>query len=146
YRALGIDYAQTPFEVLATDEDDRAAGTVRVALENPLGYAVRYTTDGSEPDADSALYAAPVEARLPLQVRAAAFAGTTPLGPASVHAYDARSLLRRTDEQLSTCPDTGRLLLRLEDDGPRDDERAIFNVTIFYPCWLWPRADLDGIA
>ena len=146
YRAFGIDYAKTPFEVLASAGDDRAAGTVRVALENPLGYAIRYTTDGSDPDADSPLYEAPVDGTLPIEIRAAAFAGTTPLGPASRHAFDAASLLVRTDEQLATCPDTGRLLLRLEDDGPIDGERAIFNVTIFYPCWLWADANLDGIG
>jgi hexosaminidase len=146
WRAFGIAYAQTPFEVQAQAEDDRTAGTVRVALENALGYAIRYTTDGSDPDADSALYETPVDASLPVEVRAAAFAGTTALGPATVHAFDARSLLSRSDEQLATCPDTGRLLLRLEDDGPIDGDRAIFNVTIFYPCWLWQDANLDGIA
>ncbi len=146
YRAFGIDYAKTPFEVLASAEDDRATGAVQVSLENPLGYAVRYTTDGNDPDADSPLYEAPVEGTLPIEIRAAAFAGTTQLGPASRHAFDAASLLVRTDEQLATCPDTGRLLLRLEDDGPIDGERAIFNVTIFYPCWLWTEANLDGIG
>ncbi|TYT26744.1 family 20 glycosylhydrolase [Luteimonas viscosa] len=146
YRAFGIAYAQTPFEVLATATDDRRAGTVEVALENPLGYAIRYTLDGSEPDADSPLYEAPIGATLPVEIRAAAFAGTSPLAPAARHAYDAASLLVRSDEQLATCPDTGRLLLRLEDDGPADGERALYNVTIFYPCWLWADADLDGIA
>jgi len=146
YRAFDIAYARTPFEVLATAGDDRKAGTVRVALENPLGYAIRYTTDGSEPDADSPLYEAPLDAPLPVELRAAAFSGTTALAPPSRHAFDAASLLARSDEQLATCPDTGRLLLRLEDDGPADGERAIFNVTIFYPCWLWAGADLDGIA
>ena len=146
YRAFDIAYAQTPFEVMATAEDDRAAGTVQVTLDNPLGYAIRYTVDGSEPDADSALYEAPIDATVPLEVRAAAFAGTTALAPATVHIYDARSLLSRSSEQLDTCPDSGRLLLRLEDDGPLDGERAIFNVTIFSPCWLWPQADLDGIG
>ncbi|WP_202841354.1 family 20 glycosylhydrolase [Luteimonas saliphila] len=146
YRAFGIAYAQTPFEVLATAKDDRGAGMVEVALENPLGYAIRYTVDGSEPDADSPLYEAPVAAPLPVEIRAAAFAGTTALAAATRHAYDAASLLVRSDEQLATCPDTGRLLLRLEDDGPVDGERALYNVTIFYPCWLWTDADLDGIA
>jgi hexosaminidase len=146
WRAFDIAYAQTPFEVQATAEDDRAAGAVRVALENPLGYAIRYTTDGSDPDADSALYETAIDAPLPLEVRAATFVGTQSLGPVSTHAFDARSLLTRSDEQLATCPDTGRLLLRLEDDGPIDGDRAIYNVTIFYPCWLWQDANLDGIA
>ena len=146
YRALGIDYADTPFEVLATAQDDRKAGRATITLENPLGYAIRYTTDGREPDADSALYAAPFDSALPVDVRAAAFAGSTALAPASHHAFDAAGLLARSDEQLSTCPETGRLLLRLEDDGPADGERALYNVTIFHPCWLWPQADLAGIA
>ncbi|MFT4178436.1 MAG: family 20 glycosylhydrolase [Thermomonas sp.] len=146
YKALGIEYAKTPFEVLAKAEDERKAGTVKVALDNTLGYPIRYTTDGSEPNAQSPLYAAPVEAKLPLDIRAAAFAGNTALAPATLHRFDAVSLLTRTDEQLATCPDTGRLLLRLEDDGPAEGERAIFNVTIFYPCWLWPQADMDGIG
>ncbi len=55
-------------------------------------------------------------------------------------------MLSRTDEQLATCPDLGQLLLRLEDDGPADGERAIFNATIFYPCWQWNGADLEGVA
>ena len=41
---------------------------------------------------------------------------------------------------------TNALMLRLEDDGPIDGERAIYNVDIFDPCWLWNSADLDGIA
>lgn len=146
YEAFGIAYARTPFEVQATASADRAAGTVEVALENPLGYPIRYTTDGSDPDGDSPLYESPIQAALPLEVRAAAFDGPRPLAPATRHVYDAASLLVRSDEQLATCPDTGRLLLRLEDDGPVDGERALFNVTIFYPCWLWPEADLEGIA
>ena len=146
YRALGIDYADTPFEVLASADDNRAAGTAQVTLRNPLGYDVRYTSDGSTPDASSTLYAGPIATRLPATFRTAAFSGDRMLADASTHAFDAASLLTRTDEQLATCPDTGRLLLRLEDDGPVDGERAIFNATIFYPCWLWANADLSGIA
>ncbi|MGJ4803512.1 beta-N-acetylhexosaminidase [Luteimonas sp. SDU82] len=146
YRAFGIAHAQTPFEVLASAEREGAGDSVQVTLENPLGYAVRYTTDGSDPDAGSPLYVAPLQAPLPLEIRAAAFHATQALGPLSRHAYSIASLRVRTDEQLATCPDTGRLLLRLEDDGPVGGERALYNVTIFHPCWLWQDADLDGIA
>ena len=40
---------------------------------------------------------------------------------------------------------TGQLMLRLEDDGPREGDRAIFNVDIFNPCWSWKQAPLAGI-
>ncbi|WP_024869890.1 family 20 glycosylhydrolase [Pseudoxanthomonas suwonensis] len=146
YRAWGIGYAQTPFQVDAVAEDDRKAGTVTVTLSNPLGYAVHYTTDGSEPTAASTAYAGPVTLELPAKLRAAAFADGVALAPARDYRWDAASLLVRSDEQLATCPDAGRLLLRLEDDGPADGERAIFNTTIFYPCWQWNGADLDGVA
>ena len=146
YRRWGIGYAQTPFKVDATAEDDRKAGTAIVTLANPLGYEVRYTNDGSEPTATSALYTAPVPVTLPAALRAAAFADGKALAAPRTFAYDAASMLSRTDEQLATCPDAGRLLLRLEDDGPADGERAIFNTTIFYPCWQWNGADLEGVA
>ena len=146
YRDAGIGYAQTPFQVDAVAEQDRAAGTAKVTLDNPLGYEVRYTTDGSDPTAQSTRYETPVEVALPTQLRAAAFAEGKALAAPRDYRWDTTSLLTRSDEQLATCPDAGRLLLRLEDDGPADGERAIFNTTIFYPCWQWNAADLEGIA
>ncbi|KAF1685185.1 beta-hexosaminidase [Pseudoxanthomonas broegbernensis] len=146
YQRWGIGYALTPFQVDAVARDERATGTATVTLSNPLDYEVRYTTDGGEPQADSALYSAPLPVTLPATVRAAAFFEGRPLAPARDYAYDAASLRVRSDEQLATCPAAGDLLLRLEDDGPADGERAIFNLTIFYPCWLWSEADLDGVA
>ncbi|MHC9084148.1 family 20 glycosylhydrolase [Luteimonas sp. RIT-PG2_3] len=146
YTATGIAFAQTPFEVIADAIDDRKAGTVAVTLRNPLGYAVHYTTDGSEPLATSPQYTQPLQLPLPAKVNAAAFFDGAPLVPATHHVFNADRLLTRHNAQFATCPDTGRLLLRLEDDGPLEGERAIFNVTIFYPCWSWPQADLDGIT
>jgi hexosaminidase len=143
YDAMGIGYAKTPFEAGIAIDGDRKAGTATVTLSNPLGYEVRYSTDGSEPDA---VFRSPLTLKLPAQVRAAAFFDGKPLGDINEYRIDAASLLRRTDEQLAVCPDAGQLLLRLEDDGPAQGERAIFNVTIFYPCWQWNAADLDGIA
>ncbi len=146
YDLLGIRYAKTPFQVQAKAEDDRAAGTATIRLSNPLDYELRYTTDGSEPSAASSLYDKPLDVGLPVELKAAAFFAGQPLATPQAFRFDAASLLVRTDEQLAVCPDAGRLLLRLEDDGPADGERAIFNVTIFYPCWQWNGADLDGIG
>ena len=145
YEALGIGYAKTPFEVFVDASDDRKAGTARVTLSNPLGYEIRYTTDGTAPLATSALSGAALDLSLPARVRAATFFNGSILGEAVDSRLDAAGFLRRTDESLGICPDAGRLLLRLEDDGPLVGERAIFNATIFYPCWQWNQADLDGI-
>ncbi len=146
YRSLGIGYAKTPFEVVVTAREQRESGKAQVALANPLGYEIRYTVDGSAPSADSPLYTAPFPVTPPAEVRAAAFFDGKPLTESTGQLVDHEWLRRRTSDALASCPEGGRLLLRLEDDGPRDGERAMFNVTIFNPCWQWPQADLAGIA
>lgn len=146
YDALGLGYAKTPFAVDMVAEGDRKRATAQVTLSNPLGYGIHFTTDGSTPTVQSTRYQSPVALTLPGTINAAAFFEGKPLVASSKQAFDTQSLLQRTDESLSICPDAGRLLLRLEDDGPVDGERAIFNTTIFYPCWQWNAADLDDIA
>ncbi|MBD8636111.1 MULTISPECIES: family 20 glycosylhydrolase [unclassified Stenotrophomonas] len=146
YRAWGLAYAQTPFEVAVDHQDDRRTGSVQVRLANPLGYEVRYRTDGQPVTADATLYTSPLQATVPVTVQAAAFFNGQPLAAAPTQAaYTARSLLTRRDDELLTCPGPGQLLLRLEDDGPADGPRAVFNVNIFNPCWRWADADLTGI-
>ena len=73
-------------------------------------------------------------------LKAATFAGDLPLGSTVTTKLEARSLRRRTDEELAQC--TGKLVLRLEDDAPLEGERAIFNVDIVDPCWIWRDAEL----
>lgn len=147
YQAMGIAYAQTPFQVELDSRDDRAAGTTTLALRNPLGYDIHYSVDGSAVTARSPRYTAPLQQPLPVALQAATFFNGQALAKAASR-FDitATSLLSRTDEHLAQCPGEGQLLLRLEDDGPADGERAIFNVDIFNPCWLWKDADVDGIA
>jgi hexosaminidase len=145
YRALDIAYATTPFEVTFTVEEDRQAGKAKVALSNSTGYRdIRYTTDGSEPTAESPRYGAPLTLTLPTELRASVFANDRPLASAGTRHLTAATLLSRSDEELQMC--SSGLMLRLEDDGPAEAERAIFNVDIFNPCWLWSGADLSGIA
>jgi hexosaminidase len=145
YRAVGIDYALTPFEVTFSVEEDRQAGKATVALSNSTGFQdIRYTTDGSEPTSASPRYESPLALSLPAALRAAVFADGRPMANASVRDLTAASLLSRSDEELQMC--SSGLMLRLEDDGPADGERAIFNVDIFNPCWLWSGADLSSIA
>jgi hexosaminidase len=146
YRALGIAYATTPFEVVFAVEEDRLAGKATVALSNPTGYRdIRYTTDGSEPNSASPRYQAPLKLALPAELRAAVFtADGKPIADPSVRRLSTDSLLSRSDEELRMC--SSGLMLRLEDDGPADGERAIFNADIFNPCWSWSDAELTGIG
>jgi hexosaminidase len=148
YRALGIAYGQTALSVAMKRRDDRIAGRVDVELSNPLGYPeIRYTTDGSTPDARSARYDRPLTLPVPTTLKAMSFLGGKPLADAaSQWTFDAASLLTRTDKTLAQCPDSGRLVLRLEDDNPSEGPRESFDVSIFSPCWLWQDAQLEGIA
>lgn len=143
YRAFGIDYAQTPFAV-RIEGAQRDDGKLAVTLSNPLQLGdIHYTTDGSAPTPSSPSYEAPLSLDLPARVDAATFVEGQPLAAATTRRFDAASLLRRSDEALAMC--SQGLMLRLEDDGPLHGERAIYNVDIFNPCWLWRAAPLGGI-
>ncbi|MEG2980543.1 MAG: family 20 glycosylhydrolase [Stenotrophomonas sp.] len=144
WNARGIAYAKTPFEPLFEVGTADASGKAQVTLVQPLGYDVRYTTDGSAPTASSPKYASPLSLGLPATVQAGVFHGDRLLAPPLSRALSAASLLSRSDEDLAMC--TGQLMLRLEDDGPREGDRAIFNVDIFNPCWSWKQAPLAGVG
>jgi hexosaminidase len=145
YRALGIDYAETPFAVRIDGTRKPGAAKLDVVLSNPLQLGdIRYTTDGEAPTPSSPRYGAPLSLDLPAQVQATAFVDGKPLAAATATRFDAASLLHREDEALAMC--SQGLMLRLEDDGPLAGPRAIYNADIFNPCWLWRDAPLDGIA
>ncbi|WP_374471118.1 beta-N-acetylhexosaminidase [Phenylobacterium sp.] len=50
----------------------------------------------------------------------------------------------RDSRQLKLCSEN--IALALEDDAPVRGERAVFLTDIMNPCWIWPQADLAGVA
>jgi hexosaminidase len=141
YRRLGIDYADTAFQVRPRVSPGTTADQLRVGLSNQTQFgAIHYTLDGSMPSATSPTYAGPFEARTASTLRATAFAGELPLAADSPLVLGPQLLRRRTDVDLRQC--TGNLVLRLEDDAPLEGNRAVFNVDIIDPCWIWTDADL----
>jgi hexosaminidase len=141
YRKLGIRYADTAFEPrfeIAPGED---AKTTRVALARQADFGeMRYTRDGQDPGPSSAAYEQALDLPFGSILKAASFDGSLPLsGPATL-AVGRAAQGRRGSEALAQC--TGNLTLRLEDDAPLAGERAIFNVDIVDPCWIWRGADL----
>jgi len=147
WRALGVAAATGAFDVRFATQYDGTSGEFSVVLSNQAGLPIRYTRDGSEPNAASALYAERLRLPLRTELRAATFAGTQRVGDAQQRLFTREQLLRRSSDALQPC--SGKLVLRLEDDAPRDDARAFFNVDLFDPCWIWPQAPLDaarGIA
>ena len=143
YRALGIDYAQTPFAV-AIDGSRDGERMARISLPNPLSLGeIHYTTNGGKPTRASPRYRAPLTLPMPVELRATAFVGDIALADPVTRRFDAASFLQRNDEALAMC--SKGLMLRLEDDGPAVGPRAIYNVDIFNPCWQWIDAPLRGI-
>jgi hexosaminidase len=144
YRHAGIAYARTPFEV-RIDGAPRADGAIDVTLSQPAGLGtIRYTLDGTTPTRDASPYEAPLSLQLPVEVQAAAFVDGRALEMPASRRFDVASLLQRDNAALAMC--SQGLMLRLEDDGPLDGPRAIFNVDIFDPCWLWRAAPLGGVG
>jgi hexosaminidase len=153
YRALGIDYSDGAFAAdIALDGGPNpvlAGAPAKVKLGNQAGFGqIRYTTDGSEPTLQSSRYGAPFAVTLPATVKAAVFTEDgRPLAAARSRTFDRPSLLSLDTQGLRNCHDQGELGLRLPllPDMPGADT-PVYNVDLFYACWVYPQARLDGIA
>jgi len=140
----GIGAADSAFAARIHAEAQGEGATVALSSQSGFG-ELRYTTDGSEPTAQSPLYAQPLQVALPTTVTANAFLDGRPLARPRSLRIDALALRTRQAEQLAPCG-KGNFVLRLEDDEPQDGERAVVPVNIGAPCWKWPAAMLEGIA
>jgi hexosaminidase len=138
YRSLGIHSADSAFAVKLT-------GTHRIELSNQADAGeIRYTLDGSDPTRTSKLYTTPVALSSPTTVKAATFMSGQRVSLPRTGTFDRASALRRSDDELRSC--SKKLVLRLEDDAPREGQRAVFNVDILDPCWIWEQADLSRVT
>lgn len=143
YRKSGIAAADSAFAVRFDVEPE--SGGAKVALRNQTGFGeLRYTLDGSEPGPASPRYEQPLTVPLATTVRANAFADGRPLALPRSQQITAESLATVDAEQLQTCSKDG-LVLRLEDDEPAGDQRAVVPVDIGNPCWIWKDVDLTGV-
>ena len=143
YRALGIAYADSAFapvfQVTAV-----ANGAFRVALSNQVqSGTIRYTTDGSDPTAQSAAYAQPLTLPGNTNLRAATFAADGfELAAPRTQALDASTLLSRDGSALATC--SKQPASRLDGSRPTQGTRPVYSVDIGNACWLWSQAPLAG--
>ena len=146
YRALGIEYADSAFAP-AFALSAGSNGTIHVALSNQTNFGtIRYTTDGSVPNAGSQAYGNPLSfsADKSTMLRAATFAADGfELAAPRTQTIDAAALLTHNSDQLDAC--RNQLVLRLEDDRPLRGQRPVYKVDIENMCWLWKDAPLDGV-
>lgn len=74
YNSLGINYSKSAYNVTANYEVDKEQNNIIVTLENEIGKTqIRYTTDGSEPTANSTLFINPFNVKKVLTIKAATF-------------------------------------------------------------------------
>ena len=141
YRRLGIRYADAAFapEIALAPSGSLRVLRATLSQQSPFG-TIRVTRDGSPPKPDSAAYSGPFDVPEGTLLQAAAYDGRLALSGTVSSPASTALLRRRSDEQLAPC--TGNLVLRLEDDAPPGDDRAIFNVDSVDPCWIWRDVDL----
>jgi len=139
--ALGITPSPAVFRPVAIASPD--GGNVKVTLSAQTGVPLHYTTDGSAPGANAALYAAPLSLAPGTRLRAASILGGEAMPGAIDLRLDAAIARRRDDTQLKSC--NGWAMLRIEDDAPTAGKRANFLVDIVHPCWIYEAAPMDGV-
>ncbi|MEP6503041.1 MAG: family 20 glycosylhydrolase [Betaproteobacteria bacterium] len=153
YRRQGIATADSAFavqfDVVGGPAAALAAGKAQVRLSNQLAFGeIRYTLDGSMPNASSTALPASgqLELRLPAHLRANAFADDgTPLAAPRSQRIDPAHLLTRGSNALTACPG-GELGLRMPLRPEATDWTPVFNVNLMDSCWIYPAARLDGVA
>jgi len=144
YRALGVPFATSAFDVRATVDGLDPASPATVELSNQAGFGeIRYTTDGAVPTAGSSVYADPLRVSFDTELAAAAFSNGRQLSRV-LRSNVGDMSRRRYSQQLETCSE--RLLLSLEDDAPVRGKRSVFLIDVMNPCWMWPQADLSAVT
>ncbi|NVJ98011.1 MAG: family 20 glycosylhydrolase [Alphaproteobacteria bacterium] len=143
-KALGVKPADSAFapKIVVT----RVAGEERVIeISNQVGQGdIRYTLDGSVPSASSELAGGPIVATADQTVKAVTFHKEAPISGMRTQALDRISLSERTGDEMELC--SKWLSIKLDDDFPRDGDRAALMVDIVKPCWLYDAPDLDGVT
>jgi hexosaminidase len=139
YRALKIGFSPGAFEVgmAATLDASRSSATISLSTQAGLG-DIRFTLDGTAPEPQSPLYSGAFAVKLPARLKAAAFFDGHALTEPMAHDLSPLSLLHRDSRELKLCSE--RLPLALASAG------KVFLVDILNPCWIYEKADLDGIV
>lgn len=144
YRALGMSFSTSAFDVRVIAETAGADPGAEVELSNQSGLGeIRYTVDGSTVTAASALYDDKLELPFDTELSAATFANGRQMSRVTRGNVGEMSR-RRFSQELTTC--TERLLLSLEDDAPIRGQRSVFLIDVMNPCWIWPQADLSAVS
>ncbi|HWU77822.1 MAG TPA: family 20 glycosylhydrolase [Rhodanobacter sp.] len=148
YREQDIGYADSAFA--ADIEVDRtqalATGRATVTLTNQvIAGTLRYTVDGSAPDAHSPAYQEPFEVTLPVTVRAATFAADgSVLAAARERVLDRAHLLGFSGNAMPNCP-ASDFRLRVQPLPDATSLAPVYAINVFNSCQLVPATLVEGV-
>jgi hexosaminidase len=149
YRAQGVGYADSAFapDIKLDRNAALASGTALVTLSNQAGYGeLHYTLDGRAPDRHAPVYQAPFEVRLPVTVRAAAFASDgSVLAASRQRVLDRASLLSLSGNEMPNCPGSD-FRLRVQPMPDATSLAPVYSINVFNTCQLYPATPMDGVA
>lgn len=149
YRRQGIAASDAAFAVDFQLADGRnaavRAGAGAVSLINQTSFGdIHYTLDGSEPDIRAKRYTAPLDLKLGTKIRAAVFSEAgLPLAAPRSYDFSAQTLRTRSSNQLRACGSFG-LRMPLTPNSPAT--APVYDVDLFYSCYIYPQALLDGVT
>ncbi|GAB2590569.1 family 20 glycosylhydrolase [Dyella jejuensis] len=149
YAEQQISYADSAFEPDIQLDANAAlqSGHATVTLSNQAGYgAIRYTVDGSDPDAHAPLYAQPFAVTLPATIKAATFAADgSVIAATRTRMLDRASLLSRLGVALSNCSGSD-FRLRVQPTPDATSMAPVYAINVFDACQSFPQAPLDGVT
>lgn len=148
YRKMGIYYADSAFAVEMHAQRSSGRGdkvTVTMTAQEPSA-TIRYTTDGTAPQASSPAYAGPIEVAVPATISATTFAANgQALARVRAQRFDARTLASFDGNALEACP-KGDLGLRVPLLPDATSPAPVYNVDVMNSCWRMPKVSLDEVV
>jgi len=142
YQSLGIGYDPNVFRVQAQSVD-LLGGTLTVTLSDQAHAGIiRYTLDGSPVTQNSQEYTKPIHVPDATHLRAATFINAEIAASELDETLDWKMLHHRFSQELSLCANDPSIAM--EQDPPQPS-RPVVLANYKKPCWIYPRAALDGV-
>jgi hexosaminidase len=145
YRALGIVFAPSAFEVNVAAAFERKHSSATIFLSTQAGLGdIYFTLDETEPSEGTQQYSGPFSIKLPAKLKAVTILDGRALTIPVVKDLNELSLQRRDSHELELCSDA--LPLSLAGPALHSGVRSVYLVDILNPCWIDRKIDFSGLA
>jgi hexosaminidase len=149
YHRQDLHYADSAFAVNidVNRQQALATGKALVTLSNQIhGETIRYTVDGTAPDAHATIYKAPFDVTVPTTVRAVTMTSAgQALAETRERVIDDANLRRVPGNELSACPTPNVDEMRAQPTPDATSFTPVYTINNFDSCRLSPALPLDGV-